>query len=125
MTAFLPVRSSFMSPRTTRPRKLIGRVLTARQNAQTITDMGERDAFGREIGEDTLQEMGWRADLSGNPAPPPPVKPASVEWSKPRAEPPTQEQPARTAVYAPPGGAPPAPAPTLAAGGTPPLWSPP
>src|SRR4051812_29993838 len=50
--------------------------------------MGERDAFGREIGEDALQDMGWRADLSGSAQP---VKPPSVQWQPPKPEPPRPE----------------------------------
>ena len=40
--------------------------MTLRSVAQTIVRVAERDAFGREIGEDTLKDMGW----SGQTAPP-------------------------------------------------------
>src|SRR3954447_25697712 len=60
--------------------------------------MGERDAFVRERGEDTLKEMGWRADLSPDAPKPQPVKPPSVQWTAPVPEPRTEEQ---TAPQAP------------------------
>src|SRR4051794_16593605 len=66
--------------------------------------MGERDAFGRETGEDSLQEMGWRADLSA-PAEQQPVKPPSVQWLPPKAAPPrTEERPAAAGAAGPARG---------------------
>src|SRR3954462_1083302 len=53
---------------------------------------GERGACGREKGEDTLREMGWRADLSPEAPKPQPVKPPSVQWTAPVPDPPTEEQ---------------------------------
>jgi hypothetical protein len=75
--------------------------------------MGERDAFGREKGEDTLSEMGWRA---GTPAwQPPPVAPdkplaAAVPPPAPAAWP----DPAPVVAAPPPPRPTPAPAPTFA-----------
>ena len=102
--------------------------------AQTIVRVAERDAFGREIGEDTLKDMGW-----SGPATPPRQEPARTapppQWTKPpsapdrrRARAPTvtpfdageawsvgggSEKPAaiKTAVTAPPVAALPAPPP--------------
>ncbi len=64
--------------------------------AQTIVSVGERDAFGREIGEDTLKEMGW----SGS-ATPPRQEPARTapppQWTKP----PSTPEPAPPATVTP------------------------
>ena len=67
--------------------------------AQTIVSVGERDAFGREIGEDTLKEMGW----SGSATPPrqePPRTAPPPQWTKPPsgapASPPTPAPPTAT-----------------------------
>src|SRR3954454_24933896 len=87
-----------MPGETTAPAKLIGRRLTRPRGPPTIASMGERDAFGRERGEDALQDMGWRADLSGGPQP---VKPPSVRWQPPKPEPApprTEERPRPPAV---------------------------
>src|SRR3954454_25081640 len=83
-----------MPGETTAPAKLIGRRLTRPRGPPTIASMGERDAFGRERGEDALEDMGWRADLSGGPQP---VKPPSVQWQPPKAEPPRTEEAPRAA----------------------------
>src|SRR3954470_17449238 len=69
--------------------------------------MGERDAFGREKGEDTLKEMGWRADLSPDAPKPQPVKPPSVQWTAAVPEPRTEEATAPQAIVhsaGPPAG---------------------
>src|SRR3954468_13180082 len=82
-----------MPGETTAPAKLIGRRLTRPRGPPTIASMGERDAFGRERGEDALDDMGWRADLSGGPQP---AKPPSVRWQPPTpqpAPPRTEERP--------------------------------
>ncbi len=75
--------------------------------------MGERDAFGREIGEDSLAEMGWSTSAA---PPPPPVAPAP-------AGPPTPAPPAPSAPRAEPAAAglgPPPPASPPPAGAAPP-----
>src|SRR4051812_14815231 len=88
MTAFFPSSRLVMSGETTRSRKLIGRRLTVRRARQTIVGMGERDAFGREKGEDPLQEMGWQAGLADAPAEPPRPRPATrLQWQQPRPAP--------------------------------------
>jgi hypothetical protein len=80
--------------------------------------MGERDAFGREKGEDTLAEMGWRA---GTPAAwqPPPVAPGDPLAAAPSpAAAPPPAPPVAWPDPAPMTAAPerprPAPAPTFA-----------
>jgi hypothetical protein len=63
--------------------------------------VAERDAFGREIGENSLADMGWVANLKHPPSAPPPPAPA----------PPAPETPQPTAVMpAPEFQAPPQPA---------------
>src|SRR4051812_27883246 len=98
MTAVFSASRLVMPGETTPPAKLIGRRLTGPRGPQTIASMGERDAFGRERGEDALQDMGWRADLSGRPQP---VKPPSVRRQPPKPEPAsprTEERPRPPAV---------------------------
>src|SRR4051812_45158971 len=41
--------------------------LTSGDGAQTIGAMAERDAFGREIGEDPLADMGWKGPGAAPP----------------------------------------------------------
>src|SRR3954453_5809232 len=110
MTAVFSASRLVMPGETTASAKLIGRRLTGPPGPQTIASMGERDAFGRERGEDALQDMGWRADLSGGPQP---VKPPSVRWQPPKpgpAPPRTEEGPRPPPAARPP---PPALAPRL------------
>src|SRR3954454_7790766 len=98
MTAVLSASSVVMPGQTTPPAKLIGRRLTGPPGPQTIASMGERDAFGRERGEDALQERAGRDALRGGPQP---LKPASVQWQPPKpgpAPPRTEERPRPPAV---------------------------
>ena len=69
--------------------------MTLRSVAQTIVRVAERDAFGREIGEDTLKDMGW----SGATTPPrqEPVRTAPPpQWTKPPTAPTPKPTPTPT-----------------------------
>jgi hypothetical protein len=80
--------------------------------------MGQRDAFGREIDEDTLAEVGWRTPERTQPAPewvqPKPAQPSSAfdageAWSlrtKPEQAPDTPAPAPTPAFQAPPPRAP-------------------